>query len=158
MRFIRGVVGNMAGSSVADSLRIQYGGSMKPDNAAELIGQPDIDGGLIGGAPWMRAPSWKSSRPPSLDPGDSKAHDSLLRHLLIVLEVVSSILLIGVILIQKSKGGGLGGSAFGGGGGDPVRRPGRQRADQDHHRPDRLLPGQHPGPGRSSSRDPGRAR
>ena len=47
---IRGVVSNMSGSSVAESLRIQYGGSMKPDNAKELIGQPDIDGGLIGGA------------------------------------------------------------------------------------------------------------
>jgi triosephosphate isomerase len=35
---------------VADGLRIQYGGSMKPGNAAELIAQPDIDGGLIGGA------------------------------------------------------------------------------------------------------------
>jgi len=35
---------------VADKLRIQYGGSMKPDNAAELIAKPDIDGGLIGSA------------------------------------------------------------------------------------------------------------
>jgi len=35
---------------VADALRIQYGGSMKPANAAELCGQADIDGGLIGGA------------------------------------------------------------------------------------------------------------
>lgn len=35
---------------VADGLRILYGGSMKPDNAAELISKPDIDGGLIGGA------------------------------------------------------------------------------------------------------------
>lgn len=36
--------------AVADALRIQYGGSMKPGNAAELLAQPDIDGGLIGGA------------------------------------------------------------------------------------------------------------
>ncbi|MCG6940138.1 MAG: triose-phosphate isomerase [Thiohalocapsa sp.] len=35
---------------IAKGLRILYGGSMKPGNAAELIGQPDIDGGLIGGA------------------------------------------------------------------------------------------------------------
>jgi triosephosphate isomerase (TIM) len=33
-----------------ERMRIQYGGSMKPDNAAELLAQPDIDGGLIGGA------------------------------------------------------------------------------------------------------------
>jgi len=47
---IRAVVSSMAGKSVAESVRIQYGGSVKPDNAAELFGQPDIDGGLIGGA------------------------------------------------------------------------------------------------------------
>ena len=42
----------IAGSSpaVADSMQILYGGSMKPDNAAELMANPDIDGGLIGGA------------------------------------------------------------------------------------------------------------
>ena len=38
------------GDAAADSVRIQYGGSVKPDNAAELFGQTDIDGGLIGGA------------------------------------------------------------------------------------------------------------
>jgi triosephosphate isomerase len=36
--------------SVADEVRIQYGGSVKPGNARELIGQPDIDGALVGGA------------------------------------------------------------------------------------------------------------
>ena len=47
---IRQVLGGMADESVVQSLRIQYGGSMKPANAAELLSQPDIDGGLIGGA------------------------------------------------------------------------------------------------------------
>ncbi len=37
-------------AGVAEGLVIQYGGSMKPNNAVELLGQPDIDGGLIGGA------------------------------------------------------------------------------------------------------------
>jgi len=37
-------------NEVADSVRILYGGSVKPDNAAELLGQPNIDGALIGGA------------------------------------------------------------------------------------------------------------
>lgn len=37
-------------AAVADGLRILYGGSVKPQNAAELFAQPDIDGGLIGGA------------------------------------------------------------------------------------------------------------
>ncbi|MDD2462320.1 MAG: triose-phosphate isomerase, partial [Kiritimatiellae bacterium] len=35
---------------LANTIRIQYGGSMKPENAQELMSQPDIDGGLIGGA------------------------------------------------------------------------------------------------------------
>lgn len=35
---------------VADEIRVLYGGSVKPENAAELMGQPDVDGGLIGGA------------------------------------------------------------------------------------------------------------
>jgi triosephosphate isomerase len=42
------VAGN--GTAEADGLRILYGGSVKPANAAELFGQADIDGGLIGGA------------------------------------------------------------------------------------------------------------
>ena len=48
--FIRGIVKELVGAEAAEAVRIQYGGSMKPDNAAELLGQPDIDGGLIGGA------------------------------------------------------------------------------------------------------------
>ena len=48
--FIRSVLAEMADEDVAESVRIQYGGSMKPANAAELLSQPDIDGGLIGGA------------------------------------------------------------------------------------------------------------
>ena len=47
---IRGLIGDMFGSETANATRIQYGGSMKPDNAGELLAQPDIDGGLIGGA------------------------------------------------------------------------------------------------------------
>jgi len=49
-KFIRGIIADMVGQEAADALRIQYGGSMKPDNAKELLSQPDIDGGLIGGA------------------------------------------------------------------------------------------------------------
>ena len=48
--FIRGIVKDMVGEDAANAVRIQYGGSMKPGNAAELLAQPDIDGGLIGGA------------------------------------------------------------------------------------------------------------
>jgi triosephosphate isomerase len=47
---IRGVVGEVAGAEPAASIRIQYGGSVKPTNIAELMAQPDIDGALVGGA------------------------------------------------------------------------------------------------------------
>lgn len=47
---IRQAIAFMFNQDVADGVRIQYGGSMKPGNAAELLAQPDIDGGLIGGA------------------------------------------------------------------------------------------------------------
>jgi len=47
---IRKVVRDTVGEAASDSLRIQYGGSVKPSNAAELLTQPDIDGALVGGA------------------------------------------------------------------------------------------------------------
>ncbi len=47
---IRGILRTLYGGAVAGTTRILYGGSMKPDNAAGLLRQPDIDGGLIGGA------------------------------------------------------------------------------------------------------------
>ncbi len=47
---IRSLLKELADEHVAQSVRIQYGGSVKPSNAKELFGQPDIDGGLIGGA------------------------------------------------------------------------------------------------------------
>ena len=46
---IRGLLRELFGQS-AESIRIQYGGSVKPDNVKELMAQPDIDGALVGGA------------------------------------------------------------------------------------------------------------
>ena len=48
--FVRSVISDLYGSEAAAKLRIQYGGSVKPGNAAELMACPDIDGALIGGA------------------------------------------------------------------------------------------------------------
>jgi triosephosphate isomerase len=48
--FIRGRLQERFGNAVAEAVRIQYGGSVKADNAAGLLGQPDIDGALVGGA------------------------------------------------------------------------------------------------------------
>jgi triosephosphate isomerase len=47
---IRATLADMFGTETAQSMRILYGGSMKPSNAAELLAKKDIDGGLIGGA------------------------------------------------------------------------------------------------------------
>lgn len=47
---VRATIRDLYGSSIADQIRIQYGGSMNAANAEELLRQPDIDGGLIGGA------------------------------------------------------------------------------------------------------------
>lgn len=48
--FIRDTISDICGEDTADEVIIQYGGSMNPDNATELMNQPEIDGGLIGGA------------------------------------------------------------------------------------------------------------
>ena len=52
---IREIIATLGSTATAEATRILYGGSVKPDNAAELMGQPDVDGALVGGA--------------SLDPG-----------------------------------------------------------------------------------------
>lgn len=49
-RMIRDVLEDLYGNDRAGGIRILYGGSMKPHNAEELLSQPDVDGGLIGGA------------------------------------------------------------------------------------------------------------
>ena len=47
---VRKVLAELSDEATADKVRIQYGGSVKPSNAAELLAQPDIDGALVGGA------------------------------------------------------------------------------------------------------------
>ena len=48
--YVRGLLVDLFGDAAGSSVRILYGGSMKPENAAGLLSQPDVDGGLIGGA------------------------------------------------------------------------------------------------------------
>ena len=48
-KYIRTLLGQMHGDEVAKSVRIQYGGSVKPENIKELISQEDVDGALVGG-------------------------------------------------------------------------------------------------------------
>ena len=49
-KWIRAHVAKLWNGSIAEKMIIQYGGSVKPDNAAELMSQPDVDGALVGGA------------------------------------------------------------------------------------------------------------
>ncbi|MFO0985285.1 MAG: triose-phosphate isomerase [Planctomycetota bacterium] len=58
-RFIRGLLAELYSREFAEQLRIQYGGSVKPANAAELLTAPDVDGALVGGAS-LEAPSFLS--------------------------------------------------------------------------------------------------
>jgi len=48
--YIRGLLAKMYGQEAAAQVRIQYGGSVKPENISELMAQPDVDGALVGGA------------------------------------------------------------------------------------------------------------
>ena len=47
---IRAELANLTSAAAADGIRVLYGGSMNAKNAAELVAQPDVDGGLVGGA------------------------------------------------------------------------------------------------------------
>jgi triosephosphate isomerase len=49
-RYIRDLLVRMYNENIADNIRIQYGGSVKPENISELMRQPDVDGALVGGA------------------------------------------------------------------------------------------------------------
>ena len=49
-KLIRELLAKIGDQEVAAKIRIQYGGSVKPENSAELLSQPDIDGALVGGA------------------------------------------------------------------------------------------------------------
>ncbi|MBI4727773.1 triose-phosphate isomerase [candidate division TA06 bacterium] len=49
-QYLRGLLSGLWGQDIAGQVRIQYGGSVKPENIAELMDQPDIDGALVGGA------------------------------------------------------------------------------------------------------------
>ncbi|MBP7216903.1 MAG: triosephosphate isomerase, partial [Candidatus Omnitrophica bacterium] len=49
-QYIRGLLAKQYNQEIAETIRIQYGGSVKPENTFELLRQPDVDGALVGGA------------------------------------------------------------------------------------------------------------
>ena len=64
--FVRALVGDRD-KQAAERVRILYGGSVKPENAAELLALPDVDGALVGGASWRPSRSRRSWPPPPRD-------------------------------------------------------------------------------------------
>ena len=60
--FVRKVLTDMFGDDTAQKIRIQYGGSVKPNNMAELISQKDVDGALVGGASMEHGSFWEICR------------------------------------------------------------------------------------------------
>ena len=60
--FIRKVIGDLYDADTARKVRIQYGGSVKPGNMAELASQPDVDGALVGGASLESGSFWEICR------------------------------------------------------------------------------------------------
>ena len=58
-KLIRATIAGLYGDAIADAAVIQYGGSMNAGNAAQLLAQPDVDGGLIGGAS-LKAPDFST--------------------------------------------------------------------------------------------------
>jgi triosephosphate isomerase len=65
---LRAALAEVAGSGVADAVRVLYGGSVKASNVAALMAMPDVDGGLVGGASLDADEFAKIVRFPSLDP------------------------------------------------------------------------------------------
>jgi triosephosphate isomerase len=68
--FVRSVISDLYGADIAARVRIQYGGSVKPGNAAELMACPDIDGALIGGAALEPQSFHEIIRNGSISPGE----------------------------------------------------------------------------------------
>ena len=63
-RHLRGLVGELAGPAVAEACPILYGGSAKPETMPALAAEPDLDGGLVGGAS-LKAADFVADRPAS---------------------------------------------------------------------------------------------
>ena len=112
---IRGELVGKFGQGVADAMRVLYGGSMNAKNAAELLAQPDIDGGLIGGAS-LKADDFMAVAESSPEVAGTKLirRNPFMITVLLVIHLLVAIGLVGVVLLQRSEGGALG---IGGGGG-----------------------------------------
>ncbi len=100
-----------AGVAESSAVRILYGGSVKPANAASLFRQPDIDGGLIGGAALVAEDFVAIARARRSLEGISM---NILLSLIIVAQVLSALGVIVLVLLQHGKGADMG-AAFGSG-------------------------------------------
>ena len=107
---LRKIIADRYNETIAQAVRLQYGGSVKPDNAAELLGQPDIDGALVGGA------SLKVDQFMGIVAGPERKVRNMHDLYSLILLFVTAVFLIVLVLIQRGKGGGLAGALGGMGG------------------------------------------
>ena len=111
---VRSTLRDIVGGT-ADEMRILYGGSMKPGNAADLMAMPEIDGGLVGaprstpttsrGSSGTRVSSPRPDLGPSSNP--SRGDAVLIDATLMTIHVIVSMILIVFILLHSGRGGGL---------------------------------------------------
>ena len=115
--WVRAKVAEMKGADAADSVRIQYGGSVKASSIVELMAQPDVDGALVGGAA-LDPDEFAEDRPVLAYEGLSVSATLLLSvaviAVLLAFHVVVSLTLIVLVLLHSGRGGGLS-DMFGGG-------------------------------------------
>ena len=134
---IRATLRDLVGDDRPTSMRILYGGSVKPGNVAELMAMPEIDGGLVGGASLdpddfariiryaqisclparsVALPGSVRNRLPTRRPSQCSSNATL-----IAIHVIVSLILIVFILLHSGRGGGL--SDMFGGAGRRLDRP-----------------------------------
>ncbi len=127
-RFIRAELRRQLGEA-GDGLRILYGGSVKPGNAAALLAVPDVGGALVGGASLKAEEFLAIARPRTTGPQFGRAtspgelrfamrrggartrapfRGHVMTTVLLIIHLFVTLALIGVVLIQRSEGGGLG--------------------------------------------------
>ncbi|MEI9864497.1 MAG: preprotein translocase subunit SecG [Limisphaerales bacterium] len=113
--FIRGLLVKIYDEAVARKVRIQYGGSVKPANAKELMSQPDVDGALVGGAA-LEARSFADI----VKKFSIEFDMSFFIGVLIFFLVINCAVLILLVLVQLPKKDAGAGLAFGGGAADAL--------------------------------------
>ena len=114
---IRSRISEIHDAETATSVRILYGGSVKPDNVAPIMAQPDVDGALVGGASLDAGQFAQICRYRELAACRVVLGRRWITEMIIglsVILVITSVVMVLLVLLHKGKGGGLS-DLFGGG-------------------------------------------